>query len=361
LPPVRSQPLPTGTIPAGISNVEIALLTDEIATCRYSSASGTAYDSMSASLATVSGTVHTAMVTGLSDSTAYSFFVRCRDRVLNTNTDDFTIRFTIGAPLPAPGTGSSGNGGFPYPAAPGKPLVTIQGMTVPSAEVTVLKDGSVYRKIQADGSGSFQLKIMDVGQGNYTFAMYAIDKKGRKSQTYATNLTLVSATANVISGIILPPTIELEDDTLAPGTPLRLSGSSSPSSTIVVHIRKQDKGKISESGIIKRETGSDASGNWDIVIETRNLDQGTYDARATAQTGPVDPGNFTQPVYFGIGTKPSVAAAKRGDVDGDGKVNLVDFSVFLFNLGRSDSAADFNGDNRTDLTDFSILLFNWTG
>ena len=49
------------------------------------------------------------------------------------------------------------------------------------------------------------------------------------------------------------------------------------------------------------------------------------------------------------------------DINGDGKVNLVDFSILLFHWGTSDDIADLNEDGKVSLTDFSILLFNWTG
>ena len=49
------------------------------------------------------------------------------------------------------------------------------------------------------------------------------------------------------------------------------------------------------------------------------------------------------------------------DLNRDGKVNLIDFSIMLFHWGNPDPVADINEDGTVDLTDFSILLFNWTG
>jgi hypothetical protein len=48
-------------------------------------------------------------------------------------------------------------------------------------------------------------------------------------------------------------------------------------------------------------------------------------------------------------------------MNGDGKVNLVDFSIFLLSWQTTDAKADFNCDGQVNLGDFSIMLFNWTG
>jgi hypothetical protein len=49
------------------------------------------------------------------------------------------------------------------------------------------------------------------------------------------------------------------------------------------------------------------------------------------------------------------------DINGDGKVNLVDFSIMLSVWGTNAPNADFNTDGTVNLADFSILLFDWTG
>jgi hypothetical protein len=58
-------------------------------------------------------------------------------------------------------------------------------------------------------------------------------------------------------------------------------------------------------------------------------------------------------------------ATTPSDLNRDGKINLIDFSILIFwwqtNGGDSDPPADINGNGRVSLEDFSILLFNWTG
>lgn len=51
-----------------------------------------------------------------------------------------------------------------------------------------------------------------------------------------------------------------------------------------------------------------------------------------------------------------------GDINRDGRVDLVDFSILLYNWGMpKNPQADFNEDGVVDLVDFSIMLYHWTG
>jgi len=53
----------------------------------------------------------------------------------------------------------------------------------------------------------------------------------------------------------------------------------------------------------------------------------------------------------------------RGDLNGDRRVNLVDFSIAAYWHGRPacPAAVDLNGDGKVTLTDLSILAAHWTG
>ena len=44
------------------------------------------------------------------------------------------------------------------------------------------------------------------------------------------------------------------------------------------------------------------------------------------------------------------------DLNGDGRVNLVDFSILLFYWGTNNECADQNLDGTVDLIDFSLQL-----
>ena len=55
--------------------------------------------------------------------------------------------------------------------------------------------------------------------------------------------------------------------------------------------------------------------------------------------------------------------ARIGDLNGDGRVDLVDFSILIYWFEKPNPPAhiDLNGDDIVDLVDFSILAYYWTG
>ena len=71
--------------------------------------------------------------------------------------------------------------------------------------------------------------------------------------------------------------------------------------------------------------------------------------------------NLSPIVYVGVGENANPNFGNRADLNKDGKVNLIDFSILLFNWKGSDDVADINQDGTVNLTDFSIMLSAWTG
>ncbi len=52
--------------------------------------------------------------------------------------------------------------------------------------------------------------------------------------------------------------------------------------------------------------------------------------------------------------------AKKGDANGDGKVDKYDFSLMMSNWGKTGTNnSDFNADGKVDKYDFALLMSNW--
>ncbi len=99
-PPVRSDGSPMGTLPYGTTEVDLTLLTDESAECRYSLTPGVIWSAMAETFDITGGGYHLETITGLQDGMTYSYNVRCRDTVGNDNPDDYLISFDIEASPP---------------------------------------------------------------------------------------------------------------------------------------------------------------------------------------------------------------------------------------------------------------------
>jgi Concanavalin A-like lectin/glucanases superfamily/Domain of unknown function (DUF1929)/Bacterial Ig domain/Glyoxal oxidase N-terminus/Fibronectin type III domain len=107
-PPVRSNGAPSGTLVAGTAQTVLSLTTSENTICRYATTAGVAYASMPNTFSTTGGTAHSTTVSGLTNGSSYSFYVRCQDTAANANPDDFTISFSVAPTDTAPPTRTNG-------------------------------------------------------------------------------------------------------------------------------------------------------------------------------------------------------------------------------------------------------------
>ncbi len=400
-PPLRFNGGPMGVISGTTLIVELSLETDEFALCRYSTASGTPYLSMGNEFGSSFVTVHAKEI-AVATSTAYSFFIRCIDDEGNVNIDDYEISFTVPeAPEGTPGgedgtggegtgdgsgTGSSGGGsgssaggssgggttgggsggsdggGFESSASPyqsGDGEVTITGFAFPRSTIVILVDGQIAEDTTSNASGEFSITLEEIARGAYTFGVYGIDKNAVKTSTFSTTFTVTGSRASTLSNINVMPSLTVTPNPAQPNSTVTVSGYAIPNATITIE-NQNDKSSVS----LKTFTAtSDANGAWSVSISTDGFTKGTHKVRAKAkQEGGVST-NFSNYTYYGVGELADVP--RTSDLNRDGKVNLIDFSILLFwwnsDGGASNPSADINGDGKVSLTDFSIMIFNWTG
>lgn len=416
IPPVRFNGAPSGNLSGTTQNVEMSLETDEFAICRYMTTSGHEYFAMSNAFETSYTTVH-AVELPVTASTTYTFYIRCIDDEGNINIDDYVISFSI---LPVPvgnpgevgseegeGSGSGegageadpgdgdpsgdddtsggsiegggsgggsgggqgpssggddGGGGFEGVGAPyqsGDGQVFINGYAYPRSKVTILVDGTRALDVTASNNGSFSATIDEIARGIYTFGVYATDRNNVKSSTFSTTFTVAGSRASSLSNVNIMPSISVDPDPVDPDSTVTISGYSLPSATITVE-NQNDKTSASLKTLT---TTSDSNGEWSVELSTAGFTTGTYKVRAKAAQSSGVSTNFSEYTYYGVGQQ--AEGPRNSDLNRDGKVNLIDFSILLFwwnsDGGNSNPPADINADGRVSLTDFSIMVFNWTG
>ncbi|MFA4941285.1 MAG: choice-of-anchor Q domain-containing protein [Patescibacteria group bacterium] len=100
-PPVRSNGSPSGTLAADTTSTTLSLSTNEIATCRWSTTPNTAYANMVNTFSSTGATSHSTSISGLTNGASYTYYIRCSDQIGNSNTDDFSISFSIALPADA--------------------------------------------------------------------------------------------------------------------------------------------------------------------------------------------------------------------------------------------------------------------
>jgi hypothetical protein len=375
-PPERLNGLPSGALSFNNATIELSLNTNKDGTCRYATSTGVAYGAMTGVFSFTGQQLHTVTIGGHANGTSYSYFVRCIGGDGAFNEDDYAISFSLEAtPAINVSTGQttggttavpSGGGSGPFPSGVQQlylATIAVSGFASPSSNVFVLVDGVRKATARANALGRFDALASNLERGAYTVSVYMVDNQGRTSASYTSTLSLQQGTTNSIQGIMVPPTAEVSALAVDPGTPVVVRGEAAPGATVTLTLTPQG-GVLGDAQRFVATTSdgtAGTSGGWQVTVPTDGLSRGTYTARARAQFAGQSESNASKVVFLGIGEEPSPDLSARADINGDGKVNLIDFSILLSSWGRDDEATDLNLDGTTNLADFSILLFNWTG
>lgn len=247
--------------------------------------------------------------------------------------------------------GASTEGNIPFN---GDTEVVIRGKAYPGATVTILMDGAVERVIEAGSDATFEYLITEATPGTATFGFWALDRAGRRSITYASTFQVIENAITTLSGILLPPTLAVVPEKVAPGATVSFEGSAVPQAKVTTDI---------DDTAQKEETVAGSDGAWAIVYDTKPL---SAEAFHKVKANYIDPekaslvSGYSQIASFYVGVN-DVKTGQGADLNGDGLVNLTDFSILLFNWNTANAIADINKDGTVSLPDFSILLFHWTG
>tara|TARA_B100000508_G_scaffold138440_1_gene134556 strand:+ start:9653 stop:10762 length:1110 start_codon:yes stop_codon:yes gene_type:complete len=251
------------------------------------------------------------------------------------------------------GGGSGGSGGSDDDL--GDTLVTVIGRAYPSQTVNFLLDTESVGSVSADSDGDFEFTT-EASPGTATLGMWSTDANGVRSITLNNTFDVTQGAITNLNGIILPPTISIDNQNIDPGDIITLFGQSVPESTVELHIDDQEVDT----------TTSSVDGSWSIDFDTSTISIAEHIAkvRSVIGTPPLTTNsNFSSSLQLFVGVEGQ--ATLPSDLNRDGFVNLIDFSILIFwwqtDGGNSDPPADINQNGSVSLEDFSILLFNWTG
>jgi len=259
---------------------------------------------------------------------------------------EITISVTVREAVSPP----PGGGGILVPPSA---MVVFEGKAYPKSFVTVLKNGRIAGTTQADSFANFQITLTGVPAGVWNFSLFTEDIKGRKSLTLNFSASLIAGTTTTFSGIFLSPTIELSSDRINKGEALKIFGYSAPKSEVNIFISS-----LGGEEIVKK-TKARTNGKWLYYFDTFEMNEGGYRVKVkSVLEGEISP--FSQSLEFVILS----LRCMRADLNFDGKVNLVDFSILLYfwhQTSPENICADINQDGIVNLVDFSIMMYYWTG
>jgi hypothetical protein len=258
------------------------------------------------------------------------------------------------------GGGSSGSSSGFLPGQkiePDKTVVILKGKSYPNSDVRVLIDGKVVGIVKADAAGDFRFQEDDVTPGIATFGLWTEDDRGLKSTLVTITFRIASKSVTTISNIYLSPTIDTDKKKVNKGEDIKIFGKSSPKVGLQINVNSLVENVVT--------TTSNTIGDWSLVFNTKNLEEDFHSAKAMIKLkspeGVIE-SNFSRSVSFYVGVGgPDTGECGIADLNCDGAVNLVDFSILLYNWNTTSAKADINKDGKVGLPDFSIMMFYWTG
>jgi cysteine-rich repeat protein len=278
----------------------------------------------------------------------------------NNDDGDFCSALCKIEPAGSGGGGSSGGssgGGGGQDRELGDTVVNITGRGYPSRTINFILDSETVGTSQANSSGIFEFST-EAPPGTATLGLWAIDIAGTRSVTLSNTFDVTQGAVTNLNDIILPPSIKLSKANVNSGETITVSGQAVPNATINLYT---DKNTTKPVGTAQ----SASNGVWSIEYTNKLSNaEHTLRARSISGTPPLtvqSSFSSTMQLFVGVDGQSSTPS----DLNRDGNVNLIDFSILIYwwNTagGDSDPPADINGNGRVSLEDFSILLFNWSG
>lgn len=309
------------------------------------------------------GNVLSSTRSSLTNGTAYYFVVRALDSLGDAIATSTEVTATpVASAATTPGDSGSGGGGGAGPILPAQVTrVVLNGTAYPNSPVSVLRDGQLIATVVAGGDGTFISTVSGISAGTYQFGVWSEDRDGRRSVMVTVPVTVKAGTTTRVEGLYIPPTIAADALEVRQGDELRIFGQSAPGHEVVL-VGTADGAETFVATVV-----AGANGAYTYVLPTQQLAKGRYSVRSKASHGGVTSG-FNGGVSFTVGDTTVVAPPPQrcdlaADFNGDCRVNLIDFSILVYWLDKTDPPAkvDLSGDGRVNLIDFSILMYYWTG
>lgn len=241
------------------------------------------------------------------------------------------------------------------PAVNTNPVVTFTGLAAPSAALTVSRDDQPGQTLTAQSDASFSVTLNDQPTGAHVYVVAGADVAGATLASLTFALTLNLNTTTVISGVFLGPSIAIDHAAVDLGDPVTVSGRTAPASSVTVTFSSTPQ---------TYTVTADAQGDWRKTLDTSAVGVGDHTAKARATTSGSVVSAYSAAVNFAVNPQNPAAGKAPADLNIDGRVDLIDFSILLFYWHQRNPAnlrADTNHDGFVDIVDFSIMLYQWTG
>jgi hypothetical protein len=233
--------------------------------------------------------------------------------------------------------------------------LVISGYTSPLNYLIFSEDQVVIGTDVANPVGSFSKYFSGLQPTTHTISFYGIDQQDRITSPIPITIYTPAYVQTLISNQLLSPTLEIDNSQYTTGNPVIASGSAMPGGEITL---------FTDSPLRSYSTIASSSGNWTLTInDTNDYVPGDYRIYALVQNEYGLQSLFSPSIIFRmLSNLPSGIACgdiSRGDINCDGMVDLIDFSIMMYYWATSSAEADINLDATVNLIDFSIMMYYW--
>lgn len=265
-----------------------------------------------------------------------------------TDTSEFNI----------PSGGGGGGGGGSGGGKKGGVNITLSGNAYPRSEVILYRGSRQVMRTIAGPDARFTLSTA-LDDGNHVLSIVAEDASGVRSSLFTLPITLSKGSSTTIGGIFLSPTLSVRGKEFKRGDTVTFFGQSVPGGAITLEVNSEEPHFFSAT--------SDTAGSYFMQVNSSMLELGSHSAHSKATQGAlVSPASPI--VSFKVSLTGGAASAfLKGDLNKDGRVNVLDFSIAAYWYKRAlsavlvaDEAERLSGDAKVDLIDFSIMAYHWT-
>jgi len=224
------------------------------------------------------------------------------------------------------------------------------GVYLAREEWGVLQQAIIDGEFNTENDGSFHKEIISPVEERRVYVLRIKDKDGKEGRskvfTYDTKFNRVINQEN----IFFAPTISLSKPAVSRGELLLISGYAAPGNKVESLFDGKVTGEVkAEDGGLYRiliDTGQVALGNYKVQIRQVGSENEKVNEMSESKILRVSSFSFT-----------------LIDFNGDNKIDIQDWSVFLNNWSAKDAVikakSDLNGDGKADVSDFSVFLTNF--
>lgn len=231
--------------------------------------------------------------------------------------------------------------------------VILSGQAYPGSTVEVLKKNLNEHFFTSTDSGNptvaedgkFRVFFPDVQRDLWIFGLRFTDREGRQTAVLPFNFNLLTGIGQIVEDILAPPTVGFEP-VVRRGSELSIAGAAAPRSAVEFFL----------DDLMLGQARADEAGQYRFSTTTAAIGLGNHQLKAWQIDGSGRVSLFSSARILRI----SSLTITTADFNRDDKINLTDWSIFLFRWGAGDRAvrqqADVDGNGQVDLTDFSIFL-----